>query len=53
MVIAALILCGAVLGVAVARRRRKQLLAGLNAAKPVFQVEPPSRRIASRKHEAL
>lgn len=53
MVIAALLLIGGVIGLVMARRRRKAVLAGLSSTKPVFSAEPPARRVARRKHEAL
>ena len=51
--VAALILFAVVVLIVLARRRRKASLAGLNSERPVFSVEPPTRRVASRKHEAL
>lgn len=52
--VAALLLLSAVVAVAVVlRRRRKAQLAGLDATRPVFSVEPPSRSVGKRKHEAL
>lgn len=48
------LLVGAILALLLtARRRRKGTLAGLNASRPVFSVEPPARRHNARKHEAL
>lgn len=48
-------LVGLALCIAWARHRfhRKQTLAGLDGSKPVFSVEPPHRRLGSRKGERL
>jgi len=35
------------------RRRRKRMLAGLDATRPTFNVEPPKRRLGSRRTEVL
>lgn len=35
------------------RRATRSTLAGLNAVKPQFMVEPPQRRLTDRKREAL
>lgn len=35
------------------RAKRTRTLAGLDGARPVFSVEPPTRRLGSRKTEAL
>lgn len=53
MVIAVLAVPVFIALIVVVRRRRKAVLAGLNANRPVFSVEPPTRRVSSRKHEAL
>lgn len=37
----------------VGRAKRKKTLAGLNANKPVFSLEPPSRRVSPLKGERL
>lgn len=41
--------------VLVLRRRaiRRRTLAGLDGSRPVFSVEPPTRRLGSRRTEAL
>lgn len=44
---------GAVVLLVVWRRARKATLAGLNSGKPVFSVEPPTRRVGKRKREML
>lgn len=36
-----------------ARAVRRRNLAGLNGSKPVFYVEPPARRLGSRRRELL
>ncbi len=36
-----------------ARRRRAGVLAGLDAEKPTFQVQPPSRAVGKRRTELL
>jgi len=51
MVIVVLLVVGAVLAWAVARRRRKVVLAGLTAVRPVFQVAPPTRTVGDRLRE--
>jgi hypothetical protein len=35
------------------RRRRKSTLSGRNSERPIYSVEPPSRRVGARKREAL
>jgi hypothetical protein len=43
-----------VLAVLLKRRAvKRRTLAGLNGERPVFSVSPPTRRIGSRKREAL
>lgn len=37
----------------VRRARRAAVLAGLSSVKPTFSVEPPRRRVGSRKWERL
>lgn len=50
----AVLLVVAVVGVLLMRRaRRKVTLSGLNGDRPVFHVEPPTRRMGSRKGERL
>lgn len=35
------------------RSARRRTLSGLNGERPVFSVEPPTRRMGSRRNEAL
>lgn len=35
------------------RARRRSMLSGLEATRPVFSVEPPTRRMSRRRWEAL
>lgn len=43
-----------VVGVLLRRRAvRKRTLAGLDGGRPVFSIEPPARRMGSRRTEAL
>ena len=35
------------------RSSRRRTLAGLDGTRPVFSVEPPTRRMSSRRREAL
>lgn len=51
--VAVFVLVGMVIAVVVWRGRRRRTLAGLNADRPAFHVEPPGRRMSKRKHEAL
>lgn len=51
--VAVAVLVGVVAMLLILRGRRKATLAGLNGDRPTFAVEPPSRRVSSRKHEAL
>lgn len=53
MIIAALVALAVVVVFFRARSHRKTSLAGLDSARPVFSVEPPARRLAPRKGEAL
>jgi len=50
---AVLIILAVIAFVLIVRRRRKAMLAGLNATKPVFSIEPPSRRHHKLKRESL
>lgn len=49
MVIAALLVLGGIAAVWALRRRRKAVLAGLHADKPVFMSAPRTRTLLSRK----
>jgi hypothetical protein len=48
-----LIFVAVVLVFVVRRRRRAMKLAGLDAAAPVFSVEPPARRLSGWRQERL
>lgn len=47
------VLVGVVLVFFIRRRRRAVTMAGLNAERPQFLVEPPTRRMGSLKDRAL
>ena len=53
MILATLIVCGAVVTLYLRRRHAKNVLAGRDAAKPTYTTTPPTRTVGSRKTEVL
>ena len=53
IVFVTLLLVGLVGGLVLRRRARADRLAGLSSERPVFSVEPPARRLGSRRDGRL
>lgn len=53
MILLGLFLVVASLGFVLVRRRRAARLAGLDSSRPVYSIEPPSRRLDVRRTERL